>query len=141
MGLNSTLNIEFDYYLTTREDVYNQLVAERKNVIVPSNISKGSRGNVKILNYANWIEVDERTHDSSSVIAMNLLKACDVREILLAGFDGFSININENYYDPNMRHPVNFEQVERSNAYYKGFIDRIRKSGIRVVFVTPSLYE
>lgn len=141
IGLNSTLDIKFDYLLTTRKDIYDKAVEDGKSVIVPSNVSKGGRGNVKILNYRNWIEVDERTHDSSSVIAMNLLKACDVKEILLAGFDGFSVDINENYYDPNMRRPVKAEQAERRNAYYKKFIGSISESGIKIDFITPSLYE
>lgn len=141
IGLNSTLTLDFDYYLTTRADIYGLAVSEGKNVIVPSNVSKGGRGNVKVLNYSNWIEVDERTHDSSAVIALNLLSACGVKEILLVGFDGFSVDINENYYDPNMRHPVNTEQAERRNCYYKRFIKSVIESGIDVFFVTPSKYE
>lgn len=141
IGLNSTLDIKFDYLLTTRKDIYDKAVEDGKSVIVPSNVSKGGRGKVKILNYRNWIDVDERTHDSSSVIAMNLLKACDVKEILLAGFDGFSVDINENYYDPNMRRPVKAEQAERRNVYYKKFIGSISESGIKIDFITPSLYE
>lgn len=140
IGLNSTLDLNFDYLLTTRKDIYDKAVEEGKNIIVPSSVSKGGRGNVKILNYANWIEVDERTHDSSSVIAMNLLKACGVKTILLAGFDGFSVDINENYYDPTMRRPVNSEQADRRNAYYKNFIKRIAEFGINVIFLTESLY-
>lgn len=141
IGLNSTLNVHFDYLLTTRKDIYDKAVEDGKSIIVPSSVSKGGRGNVKILNYANWIEVDERTHDSSSVIAMNLLKACGVKEILLAGFDGFSVDINENYYDPEMRRPVKAEQAERRNTYYRDFITGIKNSGIKVIFITPSLYE
>lgn len=141
IGLNSTLNLDFNYLLTTRKDVYDKCVEEGRNVIVPSSVSKGGRGNVKILNYRKWIEVDERTHDSASVIAMNLLKACGVKEMILAGFDGFSININENYYDSSMRRPVNAEQAERRNKYYKTFIDKIKKNGIDIEFITPSLYE
>lgn len=141
IGLNSTLNIELKYILTTRSDIYAQALSEGKSIIVPSNVSKGGRGNVKVLNYANWIEIDERTHDSSSVIALRLLLACGVKHILLAGFDGFSVNINENYYDPNMRHPVNAEQAERRNIYYKNLISRVREKGIDVEFITPSLYE
>ena len=141
IGLNSTLDLDFDYLLTTRSDIYEQTVSEGKRVIVPSSVSKGGRGSVKILNYANWIEVDERTHDSSSVIALKLLQACGVREILLAGFDGFSVNINDNYYDPNMRRPVNAEQAERRNSYYKRFINAISRSGIKVVFITSSMYQ
>ena len=141
IGLNSTLDLDFDYLLTTRFDIYEQAIADGKSIIVPSSVSKGGRGNVKILNYANWIEVDERTHDSSAVIALKLLQACGVKDVLLAGFDGFSVNINENYYDPNMRHPVNAEQADRRNAYYKGLIKRVRESGMKVNFITPSLYE
>ena len=97
---------------------------------------------MKILNYKNWIEIsDERTHDSSSVIILNLLKACGVKEVLLAGLDGFMVNINENYSDPNLRRPVSVEQVERRNAYYKRFIADIALTGIKVTFVTPSKYE
>ena len=59
IGLNSTMNLPYDYLLTTRADIYSQAVADGKNIIVPSSVSKGGRGNVRILNYANWIEVDE----------------------------------------------------------------------------------
>jgi len=141
IGLNSTLDLKFNYLLTTRADIYTQALLDGKSIIVPSSISKGGRGNVKILNYANWIEVDEQTHDSSSVIAFNLLMECGVTDIMLAGFDGFSVNINDNYYDPNMRRPVNAEQAERRNNYYKGLINRVRHSGIKITFVTSSLYE
>jgi 4-hydroxy 2-oxovalerate aldolase len=75
------------------------------------------------------------------VIAFNLLKACDVEEIMLAGFDGFSVDINENYYNQNMRHPVNTEQAERRNNYYKNLIARIKNDGVKVEFVTTSLYQ
>lgn len=140
IGLNTILDCN-DYLLTTRKDIYDLAVAKGINTIVCSNVSKGGRGNIKILNYANWIEVDERTHDSSAVIAFNLLKKCNVTEIFLAGFDGFAVNINENYFDPNMRHPVTPEQVVRRNGYYKSLISRIREGGVTINFVTPSKYE
>lgn len=140
IGLNTVLDFN-DYLLTTRKDIYDSAVSEGRKLIVCSNISKGGRGNVKILNYANWIEFDGRTHDSSSVIAINLLKACGVKEIMLAGLDGFVVNINENYFDPNLRHPVTPEQVERRNNYYRDFINRVKDEGTKVTFVTPSKYE
>lgn len=142
IGLNLTDPFEVDYMMTTRQDVYDSAVAGGKAVITTSNVSKGARGNVKILNYRNWIDIsDGRTHDSSSVITLNLLKTCGVKEILLAGFDGFKVNINENYSDPNLRRPVSVEQVERRNTYYKKFIHNIKSEGIAISFVTPSKYE
>lgn len=141
IGLNSTLDIDFDYILTTRKDIYAKAMSEGKAVIVPSNVSQESKDNVLVVNYSSWIDIDERTHDSSSVIALNLLKSCGVKDILLAGFDGFSVNINENYYDPNLRHPVTLEQQERRNQYYKGLISRMRTYGINIQFITSSRYE
>ena len=142
IGLNLTEPFKVDYLMTTRQDVYEAALQAGKSVITTSNVSKGTRGKVKILNYKNWIEIsDGRTHDSSAVIILNLLKACGAKEILLAGLDGFMVNINENYSDPNLRRPVSVEQVERRNAYYKRFIADIAASGIKVKFVTPSKYE
>ncbi len=142
IGLNLTDPFDVDYMMTTRQDVYESSVASGKTVITTSNVSKGGRGKIKILNYKNWIEIsDDRTHDSSSVITLNLLKSCGVKDILLAGFDGFKVNINANYSDPNLRRPVSVEQVERRNAYYKRFIGDIASSGVKITFITPSKYE
>jgi len=141
IGLNPTLELAYDYVLTTRVDVYKKAVLSGWNIIVPSNISKGGRGNIKVVNYSNWIVVDDKTHDSSAVISLNLLKKCNVRRIILAGFDGFSIDINENYYDPYLRHPFNAEQVEEDNSFYREFISQLMREGITIEFLTPSRYK
>ena len=135
------MDLGFDYILTTRIEIFAQAVSDGKKIIVPSNIAKGGRGNVRVLDYKNWIEVDDRTHDSSAVIALKLLQTCGVKNVLMAGFDGFSININENYYDSTMRHPVSFEQAERRNKYYSNLIARTVETGINIEFITPSKYE
>lgn len=142
IGLNLTSDLKVDYLMTTRQDVFNTALKNDNPIITTSNVSKGTRGNVKILNYKNWIEIsDGRTHDSSSVITLNLLKKCGVKEISLAGLDGFSVNINENYADPNLRRPVSIEQVERRNNYYTRFLSSLSQSGITITFITPSKYE
>ena len=141
IGLNTTLDLRFDYILITRSEIYEKALEEGKNIIVPSSVSRDVRANVKVLNYSSWIEVDERTHDSSAVFALNLMQVCDVSTVMLAGFDGFSTNINENYFDPNMRHPVSIEQVNRRNNFYKEFITKIREGGMDIQFITPSKYE
>ena len=141
IGLNLTTDIPCDFILATRADVFEEAIGRKKKVITTSNVSKGTRGNAFILNYGEWIDAGEKTHDSSLVIAMNLLHACGVRRCLLAGLDGFSVNINDNYADPQMRRPVSEIQADRRNAYYKDFIGRFRQKGMSIVFITPSLYE
>lgn len=141
IGLNLTEPFAVDFMMITRQDIYEAALNSGTAIITTSNVSKGTRGNVKVLNYKNWIDIsDGRTHDSSSVILLNLLKACGVKSILLAGFDGFMVNINENYSDPNLRYPVSAEQVERRNAYYKHFVQDLNGFGINVHFLTPSKY-
>ena len=126
IGLN---NFKFDtnFVLTTRVEAYDEAIKFGRNVIVTSNISKGGRGNVKVLDYKKWIIVDDTTHDSSGVIVMNLLKECGVSEIILAGFDGFSVNINQNYFEPSMRHPVTEEQAKNQNAFWKKLVASMEK--------------
>ena len=141
IGLNLTEPFAVDFMMITRQDMYEAALNSGTSIITTSNVSKGTRGNVKVLNYKNWIDISEgRTHDSSSVILLNLLKACGVKSIILAGFDGFMVNINEKYSDPNLRHPVSAEQVERRNAYYKHFVQDLSGLGINVHFLTPSKY-
>ena len=60
---------------------------------------------------------------------------------MLIGLDGFSTDINDNYFDSQMRHPVTSEQAAGRNKYYKEFINRVREAGIEVEFVTKSKYE
>lgn len=142
IGLNLTEAFQVTYLFATRHDVYETALSEGKSLITTSNVSKGVRGNVRVLNYKNWIDVnDGYTYDASSVIALNFLKACGVKDIMLAGFDGFTLDINENYSDPGLRHPISAKQVEKWNTYYKQFIGNIAKNGCRVRFITPSKYE
>ncbi|MBE5958150.1 MAG: pyruvate carboxyltransferase [Lachnospiraceae bacterium] len=141
IGLNVLADFEFDYVMATRKEIYEEAMNKGVDIITTSSVSKGGRGNIKILDYKKWIDIGERTHDSSAVIVFNLLKKCGIKKISLAGFDGFSANINENYYDSDMRHPVTEEQAARRNEYYKKFINKIREKGVEIEFLTKSKYE
>lgn len=134
-------NFEFvtDYVLITRKEMYKEAIKRECKIIAPSNIAVSS-DNVKVLNYERWILKNEKTHDSSSVIAFMLLEYIDVDEIKLVGFDGFSININENYYDNSLRKPVLEEQASIRNMFYKELIHKV-SDNIKIDFVTPSMYE
>ena len=140
----NALVFDTDYVFTGRLDIFSEALSQDKNIIAPSSVREASerlRENVKVLNYSRWIEIDDSTHDSSFVIMLNLLKYCGVREIYLAGFDGFSMNLNDNYLDPNMRRPVNAAEAESRNAYNREFIRKMRTSGMTIHFLTPSKYD
>lgn len=141
IGLNVIEGVKLDYVLITRQELYGEALETGKQIIVTSNVSKGARGNVTVLDYKKWINLDEGTHDSAAVIMLNLLQVCDLQKIVFAGFDGFSADINDNYYDPAMRHPVSSKQAESRNSYYRNLIHSLEEKGISIEFLTKSRYE
>ena len=140
IGLNLTEDMDVDYLLITRKELLQSAKALQKNVITISNITTQRKKNTFILNYKKWIDcIKGSTHDSSTIIAFNLLTFCKVKEVYLAGFDGFSADINANYSDPSLRHPISSQQAKDLNAFYKNYINS--KKEFKITFLTPSKYE
>lgn len=141
IGLNNFAAFNVDYILTTRRASFDQAIKGTINTIVTSNVSKGGRGNVIVLDYNKWINVDETTHDSSGIIALNLLEACEVNKVYMAGFDGYTLDINENYYDENLRQPDTGSGIIEKNKYFSNVIKQEKAHGMEIEFITPTRYE
>lgn len=140
ISLNS-LDFDTEYVLTTRSEMYAEARQGDRQLIVPSNVAQGEAGaGTHVIDYQKWIVKDERTHDSSGVMVMKLMQAAQPAQLLLAGFDGFSVNINENYYDPVMRKPVSEEQANRRNQFYQQLLQETART-VPIRFLTPSLYQ
>lgn len=129
-----------DFVFTTREEAFQEAVRRGVHTIVPSHIFREEGESIYVLDYQSWIITGENAYDSSGVMVLNLLLKMGVKEILLAGFDGFSVNINDNYYDMCLRKPVLEEQATERNKFYKSFLSKISEE-IPVTFLTESLYE
>ena len=140
ISLNAFDKYDTDYVLTTRVDSYKDAVQNGKKVIVTSGIEATPSENTLVIDYQKWITVEKGVNDSSGIVALKLMSACGAKEILLAGFDGFSVDINNNYYDKTLRRPVTEEQATQRNEYFRNFVKELRKT-TTVKFITKSLYE
>lgn len=140
ISLNSFDFIEPDYVLTTRVDAFEKAVNAEKNIITTSGVTDTHDDKVMVIDYEKWVTVENGVQDSSGIIALKLISSCGASEIILAGFDGFSVDINQNYYDKTMRHPVTEEQARERNEYFRTYVNRLR-SIVPITFLTPSLYE
>ncbi len=140
ISLNVFDRFDTDYVLTTRVDAFRNAKVAGRQIIATSGICEEPEDNVHVIDYEKWVTVENGVHDSSGIVALKLMIACGARELMLAGFDGFSTNMNLNYYDKSMRRPVSQEQAERRNQYFRTYVSRLRKS-IPVNFLTKSLYE
>lgn len=138
--LNSFDKFNTDYVLTTRMDTFTMAQQAGKRIIATSGVCDNSTGNVLVIDYEKWITVENGVQDSSGIVALKLMTACGASELLLAGFDGFSTNMNLNYYDKSMRRPVSEEQATQRNNYFRSYVKRLRAT-IPVTFITKSLYE
>lgn len=140
ISLNIWDKFETDYVFATRYDAYTAAVNAKRNVITTSSICEEERKNVYVIDYQKWVVVDGEVQDSSGILVMSLLRHCGVSKLVLAGFDGFHVNLNKNYYDKTMGHPVTAEQAEKRNAYFRNYVKNLRRE-ISVIFLTESLYE
>lgn len=75
----------------------------------------------------------------AGLMCINFLKKIGVREVVLAGFDGFSQNENENFYDNSMAMSVESERLMRMNTATSKKLKQL-KSQIDVSFLTDSVY-
>jgi len=127
-----------DFVLVTRPELLPLAIKNNRHVIAPSNIETIT--GIKTINYRKWIITGEKTFDSAGAISIKLMTELKPSYVLLAGFDGFSVDINKNYFDKAMRRPVNEAQAETRNSFYKALIEEFSEK-VDVEFVTPSLYE
>ncbi|MDD6157405.1 MAG: pyruvate carboxyltransferase [Lachnospiraceae bacterium] len=144
IALNNDRAYLTDYVLATKQERYEKAIGRGKHVIVTSNVTRTPvaefDGQVQVIDYKEWIHTEDGVNDSALVVVFNLLREIGVKEVYLAGFDGFSVNINENYMDPNLRRPVTEEQAKERNEFFKKFIAETKKD-IQLIFLTESMYN
>ncbi len=140
ISLNNYKLYETDYVLATKQDIFEESKAQGRQMILTSNVCEKSDANTKVIDYKKWTKVEGGVNDAAVVIVFNLLKALNTKHVYLAGFDGFSANINENYLDKNLRRPVSDEQAKERNAFITNFIGSM-KDCMEITFLTESLYN
>lgn len=140
ISLNVFDRFDSDFVLTTQMDAFQKAKLAGKQIIATSGICEQPEEGVLVIDYEKWVTVENGVHDSSGIVALKLMSACGVKELILAGFDGFSSNINLNYYDKSRRRSVSEDQAEKRNQYFRTYVNRLCKS-IPITFLTKSLYE
>lgn len=119
-----------------------QLIDENdslKKVIVTSNIRTEKLDKVLKINYSDYINEDPIIADNSGVMMLNLLQKLGITDVALAGFDGFTVNRMENYFNADLVNSApSDELLLRSNA----ISDRLQslKQVMNIEFVTESMY-
>lgn len=107
-------------------------------VICTSNLPNILQNGIYV-DYATLCEQDNEELDNSGVMLIRLMKRIGVARVYMAGFDGFSKEPRDNYFDEKMVNSVTPESAERKNASITRQLQAIMKE-MDIVSLTPSRY-
>ena len=83
-------------------------------------------------------------YDNSVMMLLSLLNIAGVKKITLAGCDGYSETVADNYFDSefgNNRHRKQFGEINCNvGGMLSDFINKV-SGRIEVKFLTPSIYQ
>lgn len=139
-------NITADYIFLSNAKRYVSLVnrlnsAEcRAKVIATSNVTKVSGLFDYTIEYSSLLDMNCSIIDNSLVMLLRLLKNIGVKEVQLAGFDGYTSNDTPNYFDMAMEYSFSDKQADEVNQYVIDFIEE-NSNELTVGYITPSLYD
>ena len=106
--------------------------------IISSNVKEAKQADY-IVNYASFCAKDPEIADNSGLMLLRLLGALGVREVLIAGMDGYSGNASGAYYNRQLEYDFS-KEAERRNALISEEIREIGKT-LKLTFLTPTAYK
>ena len=129
--------LRYDYSKANYTDIF-----DRTPKIVTSNIKTESRSNECVVNYNNIIKRGWKYFDNSTIMCLHLLSKLTVKEIAIAGFDGYDIinEASENYIDNNILINLSLEDKKLLNKELKEMLMDFEttNSNISIKFITLS---
>lgn len=143
VDLTITLNFATnysDFVFFSRQDAF--LKSDESDIkrIVVSNVCNESKDNIFIIDYLKWITIDDETRDTAGFLILKLLSKLEAKIIKLAGFDGFTSDINENYFDDSLSRAVSVDQRLEKNKVFSDYISNLRND-VNIEFITKSIYD
>lgn len=132
-------NIKAEYVFCSNAMRFELLQNVQKNVklLVTSNLLDMCSGDEKIINYSDLNFDEDGVCDNSVIMLIKLLKRLEIREVSLAGFDGY-LSDGRNYVDAYMvsQHTKGEQENIRIKKYMKKLEDQIT-----IHYITESLYQ
>lgn len=131
--------IRYDY----AKEVYPELI-KGINKILTSNIKTHAGDKGIIINFNTIIKRGWEHFDNSTIMCLRLMNKLCLPDIALAGFDGFSDNYSESYFDASLPSLNPGNHWEELNAEIKDMFDDFRATTsnyMNIEFVTESKFN
>lgn len=133
-------DIKVDYIFISNNKRYDKYIQDmdKDKIIVTSNI-KEADSNLMVINYSDLVNTSDYVSDNAGLMLIKLLMNLTVRNISIAGMDGFNKNLSNNYVEKDMVGTIDSYQVETKNEEMKKVIADFAKL-VNIKFITPSKY-
>lgn len=145
LSVNHLNNLfDIDYIFISNSKRYNQFIQTYKKsdikskLIVTSNIDTSDSTVDYIVNNFELTDKNSPVGDTALYLIIKLLSKLDIKEVYLAGFDGFS-NCDNKYYDSDLQfnnQNISNESITETTKQIKEF-----KKNMKIEFITKSKYE
>lgn len=111
--------------------------------IVTSNIKTSADDGEQIINVISVIKPGRKYFDNAGILCLRLLASLGVREVSLAGFDGFNNDFSLNYADERMPSVNSDSDWDVVNEDIRVMLEDLRASDpdMHISFITQSLFK
>ena len=128
------------YFFSNRKRYYSSLHEKDKICILTSNIEPDINCKNIVFNYSSLLSNKYETSDNSLLMAIKMLINSECKKVYLAGFDGYQINQNINFYNDNLSIIIDKNETQKINNQIRKYIE-FYSNKIEIIFLTPSLYN
>jgi 4-hydroxy 2-oxovalerate aldolase len=109
-------------------------------IVATSNVTKSTDSFDYMLDYESLIDRDAVFMDNSFIMLLKVLIKLGVKDVALAGFDGYSHDRETNYYSTKMEYQFAKQKGEEINKYVNKMLESFRKD-IHINFITDTVYQ
>lgn len=129
--------IDKDYIFVNNQKRLNKLKSKSR-LLLTSNLKYSN--SAILFDYQSNLLNNVDIMDNSLLMLLNILKKLKVSEVYLAGFDGFTSDVIENYYDEKLVSSIDKSQANILNDTIIKGLKELQQS-ISMHFITPSIYN
>ena len=147
-AVNTKYNYDYLFFANSTRykyagDVYNEQFSGAKKILLSNIKSKPDNGEY-IINFNRAIKRGWEHFDNAMICCLRLMNKLNVKNIVLAGFDGFKDDYSKSYADvnlPSLNPKNNWSELnEEIKSIFTDFIMSV-KDKMQITFLTKSIFD
>jgi 4-hydroxy 2-oxovalerate aldolase len=137
-----TIKVDFVFVSNIRRFTnFDELYTMNKvKIVCTSNITTKCDEDLIIVNYASYLNAEPLIFDNAGLMLLNLLHKTGIKQVILAGFDGFSLDRKNNYFTEKLKNIADDEQLLEMNKSISEKLYKLRQF-MYIDFLTETIYR